>query len=72
MDDDSRLQLHPVEVVWGREETLLVRGLPAGSRVVTSTVSPPIAGTLLRAIEEEDAAPSEGSAGAGDDDEAER
>ncbi|MFK7991400.1 MAG: efflux RND transporter periplasmic adaptor subunit [Sandaracinaceae bacterium] len=53
MNEASELVLQPVETVWGRDETLLVRGIPDGAQVVTSTVSPPVPGTQLRRIEEE-------------------
>ncbi len=47
------LALQPVSVVWGEEESVLVRGLTPGDELVLSTVSPPIAGTRLRRAEPE-------------------
>lgn len=49
--EGSRLNLREVEVVWRRDETVLVRGLEEGALLVTSRVPTPIEGTLLRRIE---------------------
>lgn len=49
--DESRLALREVEVVWRRQETVLVRGLSPGALLVTSRVPTAIEGTLLARIE---------------------
>jgi RND family efflux transporter MFP subunit len=47
--NDSRLEIRPVELLWGRADTVLLKaGLAPGERVVTSRIGAPIAGMLLR------------------------
>lgn len=50
---DGQLAIEAVDVAWRDEDSLLVRGLPAGAQVVLSPVSPAIEGTRLRRVEEE-------------------
>lgn len=59
VDDDSRLEVRPVEVVWRREQSVLVRGLNPGERLVLSQIPTPVGGSLLRQVEEEESEASD-------------
>jgi multidrug efflux pump subunit AcrA (membrane-fusion protein) len=49
VDADSKLRIHKVDVVWGTEEHVFVRGpLKGGERVVTTTLSAPVDGMTVR------------------------
>jgi len=49
MDGEGRLEVRRVNVAWRDENEVLVRsGLEAGDRMVTSRLSSPVTGTLLR------------------------
>jgi multidrug efflux pump subunit AcrA (membrane-fusion protein) len=48
LTDDNTLEIRPVEVVWGRDESVLVRGLGTGDRVITSNLPAPVEGMPLR------------------------
>ncbi len=69
MDDDDRLAVREAEVVWRREETVIVAGraegahLGDGERLITSTISTPIEGMKLTVAETRDSA---GAGGGGD------
>ena len=53
VDADSRLKYQPVHVVWkSLAEVYVDRGLEPGDRVVTSTLAAPVAGMLLKVVEE--------------------
>lgn len=55
---DGHLALSEVDVVWRREDSVLVRGLEAGAELVLSPIAVPVEGTLLRRVDEPPAAPS--------------
>jgi len=60
----KKLQIRKVEVVWAREETVLVRGdLRSGETVVTSRIAAPIEGMLLYTKEDQPNKPDEGQGG---------
>ena len=49
MDDDNRLKILPVEIVFRDKDTVyLANGLRAGDRIVTTDISAPVEGMLLR------------------------
>lgn len=54
LDDESRLAVREVDVVWRRDETVLARGLSPGERLVLSPIPTPVEGTLLRRVEAQD------------------
>lgn len=58
------LAIQDVRVAWREDESLLVRGLTPGDEIILSTVSPPIAGTALRRVEELNAEASQPTASA--------
>lgn len=53
LTDDHTLEIRPVEIVWGRDESVLVRGLATGDRVITSNLPAPVEGMALRLPGEE-------------------
>ncbi|HJL19669.1 MAG TPA: efflux RND transporter periplasmic adaptor subunit [Sandaracinaceae bacterium LLY-WYZ-13_1] len=57
LGEGSRLETREVDVVWRREQTVLVRGLSAQDRLVLSQIPTPVEGTLLRRVEPEDEDP---------------
>ena len=49
MNEDDQLEIRDLEIVWGREQTVLVRGgLAHGERVIISRVPTPVEGMALR------------------------
>ena len=49
MNGESQLEIRELQIVWGREDSVLVReGLVDGERVITSRVPTPVAGMVLR------------------------
>lgn len=53
LGDDGRLEIRPVEVAFrGADHVLVQTGLASGDRIVTSALSSPVAGMLLRAAPE--------------------
>jgi len=49
MNDDDQLEIRELQIVWGREESVLVRdGLADGERVIISRVPTPVNGMALR------------------------
>jgi RND family efflux transporter MFP subunit len=58
MDDEDRLSVRRVRIVWRRKNEVLIENeIKAGERIVTSRISTPIPGMLLRENGAEDAAP---------------
>jgi RND family efflux transporter MFP subunit len=65
VDPAGRLEVRPVGVAYRTGGTVYVRqGLTAGDRVVTSRLSAPVAGMVLRTADEPAAAPAAGAAAA--------
>jgi RND family efflux transporter MFP subunit len=53
MNEADQLDIRDVEVVWGNQETCLVRsGLEDGERVVVGDIAAPVAGMALRELDE--------------------
>ena len=49
MDDEGRLEIRPVEILFREKDHVIVNGsLDGGERLITTTLSSPIPGTLLR------------------------
>jgi RND family efflux transporter MFP subunit len=48
MTDDGTLAVRTVEVAWRRKDTVLVRGLREGERVIDSSIAAPVPGMPLR------------------------
>ena len=46
--EDGKLEVTPVDVIWKRRKTVLVRGLPAGAEVITSPVPAAVDGMAVR------------------------
>lgn len=60
IDSESKLRFKRPEIVWRRETTMLVRGeLASGDKIVTTHLSAPLEGMLLRVSEEDKAAKAE-------------
>jgi RND family efflux transporter MFP subunit len=49
--ENGKLEVKPVEVVWRKRSTVLVRGLPAGAQVITSPVPAAVDGMAVRPAE---------------------
>lgn len=47
VDDEDRLVRHTIELAWRERESVLVRGLPAGARVVTTAMASALDGTKV-------------------------
>lgn len=47
LDENDRLAMAQVEIVWRLKDDLLVRGLSPGSRIITSRISAPVPGMAL-------------------------
>ncbi len=56
----ARLHVQPVNVVWRRAETILVRGLEPGALLVTSRIPTPVEGALLQRLEAAPPSPDTG------------
>jgi len=61
MDSNDQLDIRPIEIVWTREHTVLVKdSLRAGDRIVTSRIGTPLPGLKLRTEDvDENEAPEE-------------
>jgi len=59
LDDSDQLSVKDVSVVWGRPDSVLVRGpLKTGDRLVTTTLGAPVAGMKLRVNKQPEAGAS--------------
>ena len=62
MNDDNCMEIRPVDVIFRDKQTVyLVGGLQAGDRIVTTDISAPVDGMLLRLNDTTDEEPSEQS-----------
>jgi len=63
-DEDDRLQVHTVDIIWNGTDHVLVRGLVEGERLIISDVPAPVEGMKVRiAVDQE---PESGNPGRGD------
>jgi hypothetical protein len=46
--ENGKLEVKPVEVVWRKRTTVLIRGLPTGAQVITSPVPAAVDGMAVR------------------------
>jgi len=54
MNADDELEIRELEIVWGNQDTVLVRtGIEDGERVVVTDIPAPVAGTALRLLNDE-------------------
>ncbi len=54
MNSSDELEIRELEIVWGNQDTVLVRrGIEDGERLVTTDISAPVAGTALRLLDVE-------------------
>lgn len=60
MDDDDRLEMRPVEVVWRAKDSVFLRnGFRDGERLIVSRIASPIEGMKLRLKDEASPSPAE-------------
>lgn len=58
MNDEDRLEIREVPVIWRGQDRVLIGGLRDGERLVTTRMSAPVEGMSLRTLENPDSAPA--------------
>lgn len=54
MNENDELEIRDLEIAWSNQDTVLVRaGVEAGERVVVTDISAPVAGTVLRLLDDQ-------------------
>lgn len=61
LDTDGKLDLQPVEVLFRESDSILVRGLPADSFLITTDIAAPVPGQPVNRGEKEQPAQPEGA-----------
>ena len=59
-DEDDRLQVHTVDIIWNSTDHVLVRGLVEGERLIISDVPAPVEGMRIRVQGDNDTMDTEG------------
>ena len=59
-DEDDRLQVHTVDIIWNGTDHVLVRGLVEGERLIISDVPAPVEGMRVRVQGDNDTMDTEG------------
>ena len=59
-DEDDRLQVHTVDIIWNGTDHVLVRGLVEGERLIISDVPAPVEGMRIRVQGDNDTMDTEG------------
>ena len=59
-DEDDRLQVHTVDIIWNGTDHVLVRGLVEGERLIISDVPAPVEGMKIRVQGDNDTMDTEG------------
>ena len=59
-DEDDRLQVHTVDIIWNSTDHVLVRGLVEGERLIISDVPAPVEGMRVRVQGDNDTMDTEG------------